>query len=66
MPKYRRGSGSVYLKRGWCYSKYSLGLRAEKITRKPYIPPLEVNNARQLSIERNRCRALLSRVQRAA
>lgn len=22
MPKYRRGSGSVYLKRGWCYLKY--------------------------------------------
>src|SRR5215813_1426001 len=22
MPKYRRGSGSVYLKRGWCYIKY--------------------------------------------
>ncbi len=21
MPKYRRGSGSVYLKRGWCYIK---------------------------------------------
>jgi hypothetical protein len=22
MPKYCRGSGSVYLKRGWCYIKY--------------------------------------------
>ena len=22
MPKYKRGSGSVYLKRGWCYIKY--------------------------------------------
>src|SRR5262245_41326124 len=22
MPTYRRGSGSVYLKRGWCYVKY--------------------------------------------
>src|SRR5438067_7907180 len=22
MPQYRRGSGSVYLKRGWCYIKY--------------------------------------------
>ncbi len=22
MPKYRRGSGSIYLKRGWCYLKY--------------------------------------------
>jgi len=25
MPKYRRGSGSVYLKRGWCYIKYYAG-----------------------------------------
>lgn len=22
MPKYKRGWGSVYLKRGWCYIKY--------------------------------------------
>src|SRR5689334_3515976 len=22
MPKYRRGSGSIYMKRGWCYIKY--------------------------------------------
>jgi len=22
MPKYKRGSGSIYLKRGWCYIKY--------------------------------------------
>ena len=25
MPKYRRGSSSVYLKRGWCYIKYYAG-----------------------------------------
>src|SRR2546426_6390308 len=25
MPKYRRGSGSVSLKRGWCYIKYYAG-----------------------------------------
>ena len=29
MPKYRRGFGSVYLKRGWCYLKYYAGGKPE-------------------------------------
>jgi len=28
MPKYKRGSGSVYLKRGWCYLKYYVNGKA--------------------------------------
>lgn len=28
MPKYKRGSGSVYLKRGWCYIKYYVNGKA--------------------------------------
>jgi integrase len=41
---------------------YNLALRAEKITKKPYIPPLEVNNACQGFFERAEFEAILARL----
>jgi len=38
-------NGTIMLDLGALKRMFNLALRAEKITKKPYIPPLEVNNA---------------------
>src|SRR5712692_10934458 len=55
-------NGTIVLDLGALKRMYNLGLHAEKITRKPYIPPLEVNNARQGFFERAEFEAILARL----